>query len=139
VFPLFYDCDSRDVLLVLLSPLKHQTTPSSTEEIGHRTLELAFSANFMREMRMFVHAARFASEGLLSLGRLERRLLNMRFHMIDSNDLASLQRTETKMIAHGPFLELLRDQGRERGQAWLAEHVDAVGNRTTVDLQKWFD
>ena len=142
VFPLFYDCDSRDVLLVLLSPLKHQTTPSTQEEINHRAMELAFSANFMREMRMFVHAARFASEGLLpfgGLGRLERRLLKMRFHMIDSQDLASLQRTETKMISHGPFLELLHDQGRDRALAWLAEHGQGVGQRGTVNLHKWFE
>ncbi|MFZ3082140.1 patatin-like phospholipase family protein, partial [Rhodoferax ferrireducens] len=57
VFPLFYDCDSRDVLLVLLSPLKREGTPNTVDEIESRIAELAFSANFMREMRMFVHAA----------------------------------------------------------------------------------
>ena len=53
------------------------------------------------------------------MGRLERRLHQMRFHMIDSSQLASLQRTDTKLLAHGPFLELLRGQGRERASAWL--------------------
>ena len=139
VFPLFYDCDSRDVLLVLLSPLKHQTTPSTQEEINHRAMELAFSANFMREMRMFVHAARFAGEGLLPLGRLERRLLKMRFHMIDSSDLVSLQRIQTQAIAYGPFLERLRGHGYQRGGAWLAQHAGALGRRSTVDLRQWLN
>ena len=138
VFPLFYDCDSRDVLLVLLSPLERRGTPSSVEEIEARTVELAFSANFMREMRMFVQAKEFSSPAFLSMGRLERRLQKMRFHMIDSNDVASLQRTDTKLLAHAPFLELLQGQGREHASAWLAEHADGVGRRSTVDVKKWF-
>ena len=48
VFPLFYECDSRDVLLVLLTPLKHEGALLSVEEIASRILELAFSANFAR-------------------------------------------------------------------------------------------
>jgi len=138
VFPLFYDCDSRDVLLVLLSPLQREGTPRTVEQIEGRIVELAFSANFMREMRMFAHATEFSGSGFLTMGRLERRLLKMRFHMIDSSQLVSLQRTETQRLAHGPFLELLRAQGRERATAWLSDHGDGVGRRPTVDLKEWF-
>ena len=138
VFPLFYDCDSHDVLLVLLSPLERAGTPRSVAEIETRIVELAFSANFMREMRMFVHAAEFSSPGFLTRGRLERRLQKLRFHMIDSSQLASLQRSETKLLAHAPFLELLRAQGRQRATEWAAEHFAGVGQRSTVDVKKWF-
>jgi NTE family protein len=138
VFPLFYDCDSRDVLLVLLNPLKHASTPSTVEEIEARMAELAFSANFMREMRMFAHAAEFSSPAFMTLGRLERRLQKMRFHMIDSSSVASLQRSDTKLLAHGPFLELLREQGEERARAWLLEHSASIGRHPSVDVNKWF-
>jgi NTE family protein len=138
VFPLFYDCDSRDVLLVLLSPLKREGTPSTVEEIESRIVDLAFSANFMREMRMFVHAAEFSRPTFLTWGRLERRLQKMRFHMIDASELVSLQRSETKLLAHSPFLELLRAQGRERATDWLARSADDIGRRSTVDMKKWF-
>jgi NTE family protein len=138
VFPLLCDCESLDVLLVLLGPLQRNGTPRSVEEIDARIAELAFSATFMREMRMLSHAIDLAGPSFLMLGRLERHLRRMRFHMIDSSGLASLQRTETKVLAHGPFLELLRGQGRERGTAWLAEHADRVGQRSTIDLKEWF-
>ena len=92
----------------------------------------------MREMRMFVNATQFASGGWPALGRLERRLRGTRFHMVDSAAQASLQRTDTKMLAHGPFLERLRDQGRACGLAWIEQHGDQVGRSATVDLQKWF-
>jgi NTE family protein len=138
VFPLFYDCDSRDILLVLLSPLRWHGTPRTVEEIEARTVELGFSANFMREMRMFAQAIDFSSPRFLTLGRLERRLQQMRFHMIDSTELASLQRTDTKMLAHGPFLERLRGQGRERAAHWLSEHAGGIGRRSTVDVKRLF-
>lgn len=138
VFPLFYDCESRDVLLVLLSPFKREGTPQTVEEIETRIVELGFSANFMREMRMFAQATEFSSPTFLTWGRLERRLQKMRFHMIDSSELVSLQRSETKLLAHGPFLEVLREQGRERAANWLMEHSDAVGQRPTIELKQWF-
>ena len=138
VFPLFYDCESPDVLLVLLSPLRREGTPRSVEEIEARIVELAFSANFMREMRMFAQATDYSSPAFLTLGRLERRLQRMRFHMIDSSRLVSLQRTETKALAHRPFLELLCGQGRERASTWLADDAEGVGKRSTVDVKKWF-
>ena len=138
VFPLFYDCVSRDVLLVLLSPLQREGTPTSVEQIESRILELAFSANFMREMKMFAQATEFASPSFVTMGRLERRLQKMRFHMIDSSQLRSLQRTETQLLAHGPFLELLRAQGGERTTAWLAEHADGIGRRSTLDVPARF-
>jgi NTE family protein len=138
VFPLFYECDSRDVLLVLLNPLHREGTPQTVEEIETRIVELAFSANFMREMRMFVKAKEFSNPTFMTWGRLERRLQKMRFHMIDSSRLASLQRSETKLLAHAPFLELLFEQGQDRAGHWLAEHLGDVGHRSSLDVAKCF-
>ncbi len=138
VFPLFYDCDARDVLLVLLDPLKREGTPRSLDDIEARIAEVGFSAHFLREMRMFAQAAAFSRPAFLTRGRLERRLQQTRFHMIDSSDLASLQRTETKVLAYGPFLERLHAQGRERGLAWLSSHASSVGQEATIDVHGLF-
>ena len=138
VFPLFYECDAEDVLLVLLSPLMHDSVPRTVKEIDERISELAFNATFLREMQTFARAAEFTETSSRANGELERKLQSTRFHMIDISDLTFLQRPETKLLAHGPFLELLRGQGRERAAGWLAEHADAIGARSTVDIRKWF-
>jgi NTE family protein len=138
VFPLFYECDSADVLLVLLSPLQREETPHTVEQIEARIAELSFSANFMREMRMFALASDFSSPAFLTMGRLERRLQRMRFHMIDSSHLASLERSDTKLLAYSPFLDALRDQGQERAQAWLLQHAAELGRRSTIDVKENF-
>jgi NTE family protein len=138
VFPLFYDCDSADVLLVLLAPLARDGDLTRLDDIEARIAELAFTASFMREMRMFVRAAQFAEPRWGPLGRLERRLRALRFHMIDTGDVADLQRPETRLLAHGPFLQRLCEQGRERAAAWVAEHLDAVGRRGSLDVARQF-
>ncbi|MEO8248162.1 MAG: patatin-like phospholipase family protein [Burkholderiales bacterium] len=138
VFPLFYDCDCADVLLVLLSPLRHQRAPKSAHEIEQRALELSFSANFMREMRVFMDTTAMARSSWLPLGSLERRLRKQRFHMIHPQDQAIMQRTETKLIAHAPFLAFLRARGLLAAQGWLKQHLPAVGQQSSVNLNDWF-
>jgi NTE family protein len=138
VFPLFYECDTDDVLLVLLSPLRRDDAPRTVREIDERITELSFSATFMREMQTFARAAEFSDVSAGKNGRLEAKLRSMRFHMIDVCHITSLERTETRALAHAPFLELLRDQGHERASNWLTRHAADVGQRSSVDVQKWF-
>jgi len=139
VFPLFYDCASRDVLLVLLNPLQHKETPHTVAEIETRINELSFSANFMREMSMFSHAIQYSASPLAIKGRLEKRLLEMRFHMIDASTLESLGRSDTKLIAHGPFLQQLYEKGRDRAAAWLRDCSADIGRRSSIDVKALFD
>jgi NTE family protein len=138
VFPLFYECEAQDVLLVLLSPLRRSDAPRTVKEIDERITELSFNATFMREMQTFARAVRFADQPPGSSGKLEAKLRSMRVHMIDVCELASLERTETKALAHAPFLEMLCGQGRERAEGWLDAHAGDVGERSSVDVQKWF-
>jgi NTE family protein len=138
VFPLVCDCAARDVLLVLLAPLERAGTPRTREEIDARVAELAFSTHFMREMALFARATALARPGFAALGRLERRLRQMRWHMIDNRDLPDLARTDTKALAYGPFLERLRAQGQDRGAAWRARHGAAVGRQSSVDVAERF-
>ncbi|MFN7444477.1 MAG: patatin-like phospholipase family protein [Curvibacter sp.] len=136
VFPLFYDCDARDVLLVLLNPLRRATTPNTLAEIETRISELGFNSHFMREMRMFAQATEFSAPTLG--GRLENRLREMRFHMIGGSELESLARSDSKLLPHTPFLQRLMAQGREHAQAWLRASAPELGRRSTIDVQALF-
>ncbi|MDB5884570.1 MAG: Patatin [Polaromonas sp.] len=138
VYPLFYECKSSDILMVLLTPLLHKGTPHTVQQIKDRVLELAFNSTFLREMRMFAHAREYANESIFQIGRLERRLLRLNFHVIDAEEQMYEFKTETKMAANMGFFELLKNMGRERARAWLqASHGD-IGKRSTVDLAELF-
>ena len=138
IYPLFYECKTSDILMVLLTPLKHKGTPHSVQEIKDRVLELAFNSTFLREMRMFAHAREYASESFFPVGRLERRLVRLNFHVIDAQEQMYEFKTETKLAANMGFFELLRNLGRERARTWLEAHHGEIGKRSTVDIGELF-
>lgn len=138
IYPLFYECNSSDILMVLLTPLKHKGTPHSAQEIKDRVLELAFNSTFLREMRMFAHARDYAKGSLFQVGRLERRLARLNFHVIDAQEQMYDLKTETKLAANMRFFEMLRDLGRLQTQAWLQAHHAQVGKDSTVDIAELF-
>jgi NTE family protein len=127
-----------DVLLVLLSPLERDHTPHTSAEIRERITELGFHAHFMREMQLFARAMSFAEPSLVGRGRLERKLQAMRFHMIEPGHCPSMQRPETRLLAHMPYLQFLQDKGRERTAGWLKHHGAAVGVHSTVNVEECF-
>ncbi|KAA3649316.1 MAG: patatin-like phospholipase family protein [Proteobacteria bacterium] len=139
VSPLFYHGRSRDILLVLINPMRHSKTPRSADEIRTRSMVLGFSANFLREMRMFAHAREFAAQQpWWSRGRLERRLLSTNFHLIEASEVMSRLSAESKLSPSGSFLQLLHDLGRERARQWHAESGHHVGERPSVEVAGLF-
>ncbi|MBC7445591.1 MAG: patatin-like phospholipase family protein [Polaromonas sp.] len=138
VYPLFYECKSSDIVMVLLTPLAHKGTPRSAQEIKDRVLELAFNSTFLREMQMFAHAREFARDSFFRIGRLERRLVRMNFHVIDAPAQIHDLKTETKLAANLRFFTLLRDLGRAQARLWLQAHQAQVGKDSTVDIAELF-
>ena len=134
IYPLIYNCSAADILLVLLSPLVHGETPHTVEEIRNRALDLAFNSTFLREMRSFAHARAYAAGARWLPGRLDRRLHDARFHLIEAEALLSQLAAETRLATGLPFLLRLRDQGRARAQQWLASHYRALGRFSSTDI-----
>ncbi len=138
VSPLFYDCDSEDILLVLLNPLVHTETPHTAQEIETRLQEMATNANFLREMQLFAQVAEFNRADALRDDNFAARLHQTRFHMINASATDSLRRSETKSLAHTPFLQMLHRQGRERAATWLAARRADLGRRASIDIGALF-
>lgn len=139
VFPLFHECSAHDILLVMLSPLKHSASPKSASDIKSRMMELAFNATFLREMRMFAHLR----ESLVGApwwrrGLLERRLIGTHFHVIEASQVMRELSTESKAAATMRFFDMLFELGREHGAAWLLAHHGDVGRRSSVNLGELF-
>ena len=72
-----------------------------------------------------------------SIGRLERRLLHERFHLIDAPELGDAG-SASKLDATASSLLRLRELGRARAEAWLQIHANGVGRRETIDVGTLF-
>lgn len=137
LFPLVR-CGVPDLLIVSLATMVHAAAPVSADDIRARALEFAFNAGFQREARLLGEAAAEARASWWPGGALERRLRRLRTHLIDADDALAALPGETRLIAHLPFLEHLRDLGRERAQRWLDDAGRAVGHTSSVDLARLY-
>lgn len=130
IFPLIYMGGAPDILIVQLNPINIPEVPRDIRAIVDRMNTLAFNSSLMREMRMI----RFVTD-LIDQGQLPRgKHLRCFIHTIDAEaELAALNASSKMNASHG-FLRHLRDLGTARAEAFLAEHFDAIGERSSTDI-----
>lgn len=138
VLPLVQECQARDILIVMLAPLRYEEVPQSAREIRNRTLDFAFNTNFLREMRTLARLQRQSRASWLRLGRIERRLAQVHWHVVEESGRMERLDGDSKLAASRPFLTMLKNAGRERAQAWLRAHRRDLGRRDSVDLVALF-
>lgn len=124
-----------DALLVLIVPSEFDGTPTSATEIDGRETEFRFLSGFLRETQLLAEATELARTSTWPfVGRLEKQLRRMRWHLIDGGVVTGELNPENRGLAHAPFLESLRDAGRNHAEEWLAKCGKRVGRSATADL-----
>ena len=134
LFPLFYHCEARDVIIVQVNPLTRDETPTSAREILDRMNEISFNSSLMREMRAVHFVTRLIDEGHLNNERYRRMLV----HMIGAEGEMNELGFSSKLMADRSFLEHLRDVGRQAADDWLAANFDRLGTESTLDIEETF-
>ena len=134
IFPLIYETDCNDVLIVQINPINIEEVPTTAAEILDRTNELAFNSSLMREMRAIHFVTRLIDEGCIQQGRYKR----LNIHMIgDEQAMAPLSHS-SKLNADREFLAHLRDLGREGADGFVEKHWDKIGKESSLDLVETF-
>ncbi|MDI7862773.1 patatin-like phospholipase family protein [Rhizobiaceae bacterium n13] len=127
--PLIRECDSQDTILVQINPVERPGTPRSARDILNRLNEVSFNAVLLKELRMMGLLRRVAQP----IDEEGARWASMRIHRVASSVMLDLGYS-SKLNAEWAFLTLLRDEGRKAADAFLAEHGDDLGQRSTLDL-----
>ena len=138
LYPLVYECEADDLLLVMLQALSYDKTPTSAEDIQERVVEMGFQNILLRELRSLGELQRQADKSLVSLGHLERRLRSLHTHLITSDSyLDSLERA-TKFDTRGAFLAELKKRGQETADNWLSMEGSKLGVGSSIRLYDRF-
>ena len=66
LFPLFYETQSDDILLVQINPIERRATPRTVQEIQNRMTEITFNANLLQQLRSIEFVTRLIDDGKLS-------------------------------------------------------------------------
>jgi NTE family protein len=137
IFPLIYGCDSRDVLIVEINPLTREGVPRTAAEIMNRLNEISFNSSLMREMRAIAFVEKLI-EVQETRGKPKKPLKRMLVHMIGSGDTMQELGVSSKFNADMEFLLHLKAIGRARAEAWIEANIDALGERSSVDIRGVF-
>jgi NTE family protein len=134
LFPLMYNCESHDIVLVRVNPMHRVEVPRTIPEILNRMTEISFNSSLMREMR----AVNFVTQ-LIDDGVVKRNALNRMFiHAITADDLTATLSIANTLDADWDFLMRLRDSGRRHAEEWVAANFDRLGEASTIDIAKQY-
>jgi NTE family protein len=130
IFPLIYECESRDVVIVHINPIERRELPRTARDILNRVNEISFNSSLMREMRMINFVTDLIESGQVRDGHLKHMLV----HAISADELMMNLGPRSKLNAERGFLTYLRDHGRSYAKAWLQATFEHLGERSTIDI-----
>jgi NTE family protein len=134
LYPLIYHCGSRDVVIVQLNPIRIPEVPKTAQAIMDRINTLSFNSSLMREMRAINFVTKLIDSGFDDNGRLKRMLI----HTIDAEQEVCQLGVSSKLNADWRFLTGLHEIGRQKADAFLNDHFDAIGVRSSTDIEEKF-
>jgi NTE family protein len=134
IFPLIYECQSPDVILVMVNPIEIDEVPTSGQAILDRINTLSFNSSLMREMRAIAFVTRLIDNGFTDGGRLKKIFV----HCIDADDTMRRLGVSSKLNVEWQFLLSLFELGRLRGEAFLQDHFEKIGQTSSVDIEERF-
>jgi len=131
IFPLIYNCDSRDVVIVHINPLEREELPRTAMEIHNRINEISFNSSLMREMRAISFVTSLIDSGAICANQLKRVLI----HSIAADDVMRELGVSSKLNADWGFLLHLHEAGRNHADQWIDACFDRLGVASTVDIR----
>lgn len=132
LWPLAYESQSRDLVLVQINPLVREEIPETGHEIQDRLDEINFNSTLMREMRALHFVNRLIDGGKLDPSEYRRTNI----HLIDPGEPIRTLHASSKLNAEPDFLAYLFEIGRTTAERWIEENLEALGHRSSIDVAK---
>ena len=133
IYPLVYECETRDILMVHITPAERPGVPTTSPAIMNRMQEISFNTALIREMRMIASYNKLIEQGRMSGGK------RMLVHVIEAEEFIRAFSWSSRLNADWDFLLHLHSMGRARADQWLATNFDQLGSESSVDLDaKYF-
>ena len=137
LWPLFYADTPDDILMLPLNPFARDQVPRAADEIADRLNEIVFNAPLVAELRAVAFVQELIEAGTLKqVGKDRYRRLLM--HAVEPGPWLGGLPLSSKFDTEWRFLNDLKARGREAGEQWLESCVDAVGERSSVDVRERF-
>lgn len=135
LWPLFYEAECRDILMVHVNPLKREELPKEAYAIEDRMNEITFNASLLKELRAIDFVKKLINEDMLK-DEYKDQYKDILLHAVRADDVMRDLSVSSKFDTDWKFLQSLRDQGRAEAKKWLEQHYNDIGQCSSVDIQK---
>lgn len=127
--PLVTPGGARDLVIVQINPIARKELPKSIADINSRSNEISFNIGMMREVAAIGQLRHVIDE----VDGEQIFAAPVRMHLISGTDTLSSYSLSSKYNTDWAFFEHLHALGAAAAEAWLAEHAECVGVRSTLD------
>lgn len=134
IYPLIYDVECRDILVVHINPITRPDIPRSAPAIYNRINEISFNSSLIREMRAIAFATRLIDEEWIK-PEYRDRMKRLNVHAIRADEVMSEFSVSSKFNTDWDFLTHLKALGRNAAALWLDAHFHDIGERSSVDIR----
>lgn len=135
LYPLFYETEAADILIVHINPIEREDLPWTATEIMNRLNEISFNSSLLRELRAIEFVNRLIDTGRIAAGTMKRN----RIHSISDDALMVQLGIATKLTPSRALLWQLHEAGHAAMDAFLREHRDEIGVCSSVDIRAMID
>lgn len=132
IHPLIYKCESRDILLVQINPIKRDVLPTNAIDIMDRLNEITFNSALIAEMRAIDFVKRLLLEGKLDPAHYKDVLM----HRIDGGEILEQMGATTKVSTEANLIRSLHELGQTHARRWLSEHRKDLGVCSTLNIAR---
>jgi NTE family protein len=134
LFPLYQETATNDIVIVQINPIERDDVPDTSLEIIDRLNEISFNSPLILELRGIDLVNRLLVENRVDPGKYR----HLHIHAIDAEDRMRKFNASSKSNSDWEFLQTLHRIGRHAADKWLSGNLDAIGERSSVDIARQF-
>jgi len=132
LWPIIYECESRDIIIVQVHPIRREEVPGNSAEITNRLNEIVFNAALMAQLRALSIVEKTVNEA--RPGGSQARKKSFFVHLIEAEKAMRTLGMLSELNTDLEFLLYLKELGRESAGHWLKSHLHDVNRRSTFDI-----
>jgi NTE family protein len=137
LFPLYYDTQCNDIMIVHINPLEIDVTPTDAAGIVDRINEISFNSSLLKDMRAISFVKKLVENDMLR-DEYKDKFRDVLMHSVRADEALEDLSVASKFDSSWSFLTSLRDLGRETMKQWLADNFDKIGKEDSVDIHSEF-
>lgn len=135
LWPLFYETDGIDLVIVHVNSIVQNVMPRDAANIADRVNEITFNSAMLKEMRAIGFVQKLLQRDMLK-PEYQDKYKDVLMHAIRAETVMKDFGMATKLDTSWPLLNKLFEAGRKTAKDWTEQHFDKIGKESSIDLDR---